>query len=302
MNGFNDEGEKGMRKNIGLFLAAFCISGMLVACGGTENAAETIREESVVSTAEGLGMIEYETAAETGVKATGLLETAAAESPDADQEAMRKAYISILEDLYFRHSFPPPIGSDNGFFDGNDISDNEFAVYDIDQDGKDELIIVYTTTYNGGMTEIIYEFDAETGNITEEFSEYPLVTFYDNGVVEALASHNHGMAGDKSTDEFWPYRFYQYDPESDTYQAAAQVDAWSIGFAEKDWEGNPFPTEIDADGDGMVYYVMPGDQYERNEPMDGGDYQRWRDSYVGEAREIELPLVRLTEENIYGLK
>lgn len=308
-------------------LAGLCIAAMLNACGRAENTAETSGEESAVSmeeseaagesentaesetaresedtaesetAAEGEAMAESEAAAESETAGES---DAMAEGRDADREAVRNAYISALEDLYFLHSFPPPIGSDNGFFDGDDISDNKFAVYDIDQDGRDELIIEYVTTYNAGMTEIVYEFDVETGKMREEFSEYPPVTFYDNGIVEALYSHNHGMAGDKSVDEFWPYQFYRYDPESDTYEAVAKVDAWSVGFAEKDGEGNPFPAEIDEDGDGMVYYATPSGRY--GLPMDGREYQSWRESYIGKAEIIRLPLVHLTEENIHGLK
>lgn len=61
---------------------------------------------------------------------------------------------------------------------------------------KEELIIVWTTTCLGNNLIIIYDFDSVTGNVGTELREFILCTFYDNGIVEANLSHNHGLSFD----------------------------------------------------------------------------------------------------------
>ena len=145
---------------------------------------------------------------------------------------------------------------------------------------------------------MIYGFDSASGTVREELRAYPSLIYYDNGIVEEQMSHNHGMAPEG---DFWPYILYQYNEETDCYDVIASVDAWSRSYREEDYDGNPFPEEVDADGDGIVYYVMEGGAYALENPVDGPEYQRWRDSYVRDKRQIEVPYVSLTPDNVYGL-
>ena len=214
--------------------------------------------------------------------------------------AMYEAYVKVLEDIYFDQKFPD--GTEHDLQPASaDISDNMFAVYDIDADGREELIVFYTTTYTAGMVEIIYDYDSGTGDVREEFLAYPMRTYYDNGIVEVEASHNQGLASDGGADgNFWPYSLYRYDPETDAYVSLASVDAWSRGFREEDYDGNPFPQEVDADGDGVVYYVAT-EGNEPEAPMDGAEYDQWRDSCLKGAEPIQVPYVNLTTDNIYAI-
>ncbi len=204
------------------------------------------------------------------------------------------AYQSVLLDVYHNQTFP--CGRDLGY-DGFPMSDNRFALEDIDQDGKVELILFYTTTYVGGHAEIIYDYDAATGSVREQLVEYPGVTHFDNGILKADWSHNQGLAG-----RVWPYTLYQYNPESDVYEAIAMVDAWDKSLADKDYEGNAFPDEADKDGDLLVYYIMDADTYELKNPVDLAEYEKWFESYRGDAEVIRLSYMELTEENISKLK
>lgn len=216
-----------------------------------------------------------------------------------EEKAMYEAYITVLEDVYFDGKFPGDTEYGNPP-EGYDVADNQFAVYDIDFDGREELLISYTSTYSAGMVAMVYDYDSGTGNVREELLAYPYLNFYDNGVVEELASHNHGMASDGGPDgDFWPYSLRRYDAETDAYVPVGMVDAWSRGFREEDYDGNPFPEDADADGDGMVYYVMEGD-YALADPMDGAEYGQWRDQYLKGARQIQIPYVNLTTDNIYA--
>lgn len=210
---------------------------------------------------------------------------------NGDETSGRKAFAVILENIYTNHIFPD--GKDYGYDDFSDISSNTFAVYDIDGDGKEELLINYTTTSMAGMVAAIYDYDSESDTVTEEFLEFPALKFYDNGIIEAEMSHNQGLAGD-----FWPYRLYQYSRDTDTYIQVGIVDAWDKSLSETDFEGNPFPAEIDSDGDGIVYYIMTDGTYELNTPLDEEEYNQWRDSYVGESAPVEVPFKNLTRDNI----
>lgn len=260
-----------------------------------ETKEEAVFLEAAVNTAETEDAAGKENAAETedaaGIEDENGMET--------DREAMVSAYISVLEDICFDHTFPSPVGSDLGFDEMLDPAYNKYAVYDIDQDGKDELIILYTTACNAGMRAFVYAFDADTGAVREEFSEYPSVTYYDNGIIEAEWSHNHGKAADR--EDFWPYTLYRYDPETDAYVMEAVVNAWSEEFVEKDSSGKPFPKEMDVDGDGMLYSIN-GEGFGRNGLMDGEAYRQWREDCLGRAKKVALPYASITEENIYDVK
>lgn len=208
-------------------------------------------------------------------------------------DPVNKAYYSVLERLYKTYTLPD--GTELGYNEISDLSENQFAIYDIDQDGREELIVIWTTTYTAGMAEIIYGFDYSSNGVTTELIDFPVQTFYDNGAVEVLLSHNHGLAG--NIDDFWPYTFYQYDKGTDTYLLAAGVDAWNRAYYELDYDGTPFPEELDADGDGILYRVTAGGH---EKLMDLEEYNKWRDSVIGGAKKMEIPFVKMTEESISG--
>ena len=152
----------------------------------------------------------------------------------------------------------------------------------------------YTTTCVAGNAEIIYDYDSATDTVREEWIEFPMVTYYENGVIRAGWSHNQGLAGDM----FWPYTLYQYNAEKDTYLQVAMVDAWDKALSDINYMGQKFPEETDVNGDGLVYYIMTGEEYELNDPVDLAEYEEWINSYIGNADRIEVPYQKLTEDNI----
>ena len=293
------------------YLAAV-LSGILLlsaaGCGGTQAQEETggtqaesaqsgtdaAQTEKTQDSGEQTEDIQGESA-QGAATADGELPAEAEEAISSLSEEARSAYHSVLYDIYFNHLFPDE--KSYGFLADADISENEFAICDVDQDGSQELLITYTTTDEAGKTEFIYDFVSALDTVREEFLEYPLLTFYDNGYIEAGWSQRQGLSGA----DFQPYTLYQYDSGSDTYVAAAQVDAWERSVSETDEEGNGFPEEIDAGGAGIVYYITP-DGEEPGEPVDQAEYEAWTASWRGEAREMEIPWMKLTEENINMLK
>lgn len=214
------------------------------------------------------------------------------EESDASQtDSIKTEYYSVVEQLYRTYTLP------DGTNLGNDgiypLSNNKFAINDIDQDGKEELLIVWTTTCLANNVIIVYDFDSISGKVRAELREFPSCTFYDNGVVEVNLSHNHGLSCE--VDDFWPYTFYQYDQNTDVYAMIAEVDAWEKTYFEKDYNGKPFPDDSDVDGDGIVYKITIGDD---ETFLDLKEYKEWRDSFIGEVKEMKIPFVEMTEDSI----
>lgn len=211
------------------------------------------------------------------------------ETPAQDEENIhaRAAYGTILKNLLENHVFPD--GSSDGFeTEYGKMEENQFAVYDVDGDGKDELILLYTTTIVAGERGLVFGWDEGAGELKTQLEEFPLLTFYDNGILTAGWSHNQGKGG-----SFWPYFLYEYDSETDQYSKVGSVDAWdeSLGL-----EG--YPKEIDTSGAGFVYYISMGDTIIWDSPVDETEYHAWLDKYIKDASELPISYLPLTEENI----
>jgi hypothetical protein len=283
--------EEDMKKVLCKWAALCLAAAMLVGCGsdGTGNGLEDMG----VSLTDGPG------GNADGQESGGQDSSQAPAEDGSGSAAMYEAYVKVLEDIYFDQIFPD--GEEYGYQPGEnyDITANSFAVFDIDFDGEDELIVTYSTTYMAGMRELIYAYDSVSKSVRKEISCFPSMIYYDNGVVREDASHNHGMASDR---DFWPYSLYQYDREKDAYVLTAGVDAWSRSWQEEDYEGNPFPEEVDKDGDGLVYYTIAGESNERSGFMDQETYDQWLDSVLEGAGEVKVPYVKLTTDNIYAIE
>ena len=172
------------------------------------------------------------------------------------------------------------------------VSGNSFAIFDVDKDGEEELIIKWEAD-NVSMvssSESIYCFKDNSINYVS--SGFPGLKYYDNGVVIHNWSHNQGKG-----DVIWPYTLYKYDADSDTYKVEGSVEAWS-----KKRSPENFPDDIDKDGDGHVYdFISDGEFYSRENLVDGAEYEKWYASYMNGAEELNIPFQPLTEENIEAL-
>ena len=166
-----------------------------------------------------------------------------------------------MENIYQNHILPD--GSELRDDISGEMSGNNFAVYDVDHDGREELVFCYTATSMASMTAKIYDYDEASGELYEELSQFPMLTFYDNATIGAGISHNQGYAG-----EFWPYTFYTYDAANDSYRAEYFVDAWDKSLSDVNYNGEAFPDDADKDGDGIVYYLEAPDGSETGEPLD----------------------------------
>lgn len=212
---------------------------------------------------------------------------------DFDSSGLPAAYAAAMEQYCRDGTFP------DGQAGGEIPSRIAYAVCDVDGDGQDELILQNTDTYVAGMTERVFAYDGSTETFREEFSAFPALSYYDNGVIQADWSHNQGRAGDK----LWPYDLYRYQPEEDRYEPLGSVDAWdrSLG-GHMDAFGGDFPEETDADGDGYLYFLLPANwqgEYTRGSLVDGPDYENWRNHYLSEARILEIPYQAVEVETVF---
>ena len=184
--------------------------------------------------------------------------------------------------------------------EGLDYSYDQFALSDVDGDGREELILCHTLSYTAGHQGMVLDWEEATGTLYLQFSEYPLLTFYDNGAITAGASHNQGLGG-----RFWPYTLYTYDAASDSYRRVGLVDAWDRQLSEEEsavWAGvPPFPEELDTSGTGFLYYIMENGSYHQDPPVDASVYEAWLAQYLGGASELPLTYYSLTQETIQAV-
>ena len=294
--------EKGssLKQGIVLLCAA---SILLVGCNGKETGLEQLNIEPIEQTGGESGNMFVEGTETPELEGTGVPDSADTENADeAATENAQTLYVAQARHYYggilsqITAAWQLPDGEldtsslENGF---GQMSDNRFAVADIDGDGREELIVCYDNASMAGMMEIIYDYDPALGELKREFTEWPRLTYYDNGIIKAEASHNHTHG------EFWPFALYQYETESDSYKQIAYVHTWDKEISDV-YEGQPFPEELDTDGDGTLFNISEGaessyeyEDYKYNQI----DFEKWYDGMMDGAQEITVPYQPLEYES-----
>ena len=206
------------------------------------------------------------------------------EGIELDDPARKAAYISALERLIYQKITP----HGEKWIYGT----QEFAIFDIDRDGEKELIIRQDQLAMASMRVTVYDYDEKQKGLKIEYSGFPSHTFYENGVIVTMASHNHGPAN--TSEDFWPYSVHRYNEKLDLYEEIAYVECWLKEPDHATYEGMTFPHEADLDRDGMVYYIMSG-EYALENPVDNAAYNVWREATVGDAPEITFSYKRLPD-------
>ena len=201
----------------------------------------------------------------------------------------RKAYAATLRNLLYSNILP----------DGKQAempagSSSQFAVADVDADGKEELVLLYDSGVTANSAGYIIGYDAETGNIYIQLEEFPFFVFLENGNLKALSSHN------QTYGEMWPYKLYQYLPESDSYKLAGYAHAEDKATFEANGVPERYPAKVDISNAGTVYYV--GTDTWGTVPIDEADYLEWLKANHGDATELEIEYLPLTEESILTIE
>lgn len=219
-----------------------------------------------------------------------------------EKTARELAYGKALWEAYLTGTLPD--GSSLDYQGEEEAAKNSFAVADVDRDGEQELLLIWDNGIMAGRAEYVFGYDEARDRLYEKLVEWPLIRFYDNGFAVADWSHNQGPSA--PWDVFWPYNVYRYDTEKDGYLPYATVTSWDSSI--RDTPPDPpfyseghFPQDLDQDGDGILYYIFPGqwDGYYSDDCLvDGGGLAEWENACLGGASREDIAVQSLTEENI----
>lgn len=227
---------------------------------------------------------------ENGIREDDMSAPASEAVTDGRDEAAYAAYQFALQQIAFEHIYPD--GTDTGF-DGVSgfIEDNHFALYDVNGDGAEELIVQFVTAPMAGNVEKVYAYDEEDGSLQELLCVFPAMNYYTGGLVREDWSHGSELAGDG----YWPYNLYRYDAETGRYELTAEVNMWSSSADTVDYKGDPYPEDIDVEGAGTVFIVTRNGT---TETMSKSAYETWLSGMMGDAVKSDIPYQALSEENI----
>ena len=303
-------------KHTHLLLLAMALVLSLTACGGSQTAtpAEPETPPSVAAIDDAVAAIqeEAEQMAQTLESITPknpskILPKESGEDPEIfpssyalEADSPTEAYSRVLW-YVFQYGLLPGETSWPTYTYSERAPGDSFAVYDIDNDGREELLFCWPQDIMASIKTYVWEYQNDV--LYEELVAFPEgLIFYDNGVVHEDWSHNQGWAGKN----FWPYALHTYDPKTDTYISIGSVDAWDINRLT-----DVFPTDKDQDGDGMLYFLLITDEdwnmrYGKGASpveaaVDGPVYEAWRDSILQDGQPVEVPWLSLTRENISTL-
>lgn len=231
-------------------------------------------------------------------------EEEAAPEPSEEEKADMKAradkrkseYIKVLREIYDNAATPEgdPLDVDTSFYEREG---NQFAICDIDGDGEEELIFRFLTGPTAAMFERVYHYNTYSNELVRKLNVSPYNDYYTQGLVQVRASHNQTFS------TFWPYSLHKFVEAAGEYVLLGFVSAWDKEISETDYEGNPFPDDVDEDGNGRIYYL-----YEREAvltesedevgPIDDEAFNTWLEENMGEAEPVKLEYFALTKYNI----
>lgn len=209
-------------------------------------------------------------------------------------------YLEVLEQI--RTEGQDPNGMAYSIEASRNFENNCFAISDVDNDGKQELLFNFNESFTAGMWEVVYAYDEETDTLREELTCWVSTAYYGNGVVKVEMSHNHGK--DPYGRGVWPYMVYMYDVEEDSYQLRYTVDSWDGQLYGEEFPGE-FPVELDVDGDQLLYCItaentdtVKNEDTVGNEDgmiLDGEEYDAWAEGLMPEWYRINVVYHRMEE-------
>ena len=122
-------------------------------------------------------------------------------------------FLSVLEKIYDEHMLPDGTVLYN-LDNEEQLAENRFAIFDIDSDGKDELIFSYTSGAMADVRDFIFDYNqnAQEVMLEAEFSPSPATMYYNDGIVYEKGLHNQG------NEEPWPFSLYKYNSVIDKYE------------------------------------------------------------------------------------
>ncbi len=282
------------KKSLVILSASFC----LCACGTEEvenlNSVKETESDVVETVAETTESMETES--EESVEEV----VATVDDSLSLEERSRKAYQDLLMAVIETGGFPEELVNEGDvFLFEEDADDTSFAIIDVDQDGKEELIVSMVSSNTSNICAWVFGYDEEKNVVFLEVSEGGTIAVYENGGIRFDFTHNQGVAG-----SFWPYMLYQYDAKTDTYQYMGYVDAFDRVFVESGESSfiDVFPEEVDEDQNGFVYYIEAPGYGGYDNPCDDDVYEAWQDQATDGSKEVTLDLIDVNEENVSAIR
>ena len=218
----------------------------------------------------------------------------AAALPGGDPQA-RSYYASLLEDVLTGQPLPDALYdfSAESPASPSRYIENRFGVYDVDGDGREELLLSLYTTIVAGQGTYVLDYRADTDTLLlqspDRLGLEPI--FYENGTALSPWSHNQGFGG-----RFWPYDVYHYDAQTDRYTFGGSADAWDREISDQNADFPAFPEELDVSGSGFLYYLDGDDT-----PVDEAVYLQWLEGHTEGSEPLPVQWFTLTEQNIARL-
>lgn len=163
-----------------------------------------------------------------------------------------------------------------------------FGIADINEDGVDELIVDFIDGEMSSMHMRVWRYDGASGKAIELATLDEGCEFYSNNIVKSYATLNHSMG-----ETIWPYTLYKWNQSQNSY-----VEFASAYCEDKAWTEDIFPSDKDADGDGVIYYLT----------IDGNEsactkkeYNAFVQKYISNEDKIDIVWHNITVNNISEL-
>ena len=206
-------------------------------------------------------------------------------------EAYRQALDRFLEENIFPDGEIAGGGtsdpnSERDWYEANGMeydTSAQFAVGDIDLDGKDELSIFWDGYYMYTIGTRVFSYDDDNNNFIFKSN---LGEMYSNGInIEHGLHLNYG--GDMAT-------IRKINSQTGTMEELGEyaeilMENWSLYS-----QNTSYPEEIDTNGEGRVYQISCG-EYDGIYSVE--DFKKFKKELIGDAKKIKMEFYDLTEEN-----
>lgn len=174
-----------------------------------------------------------------------------------------------------------------------DIEGCDFTIYDLNQDGMDELIITLTNTVDGARSTDVWTYHGETDQVEEMDGFKRYWQYFSNGVIKDSSSHNQKVFGSA----LWPYTLKRYNKFTKKLEAFA-----SAYCVDKEWgsASGEYKESLDSDGDGVLYYFeLNGTTHG---PLTREEYLSYANQFIPEELSVDFKWTAITNENIANVK
>ncbi len=210
----------------------------------------------------------------------------------------RKAYQNVLNTLYDENKFETdgetitPFFYDNEFKSGElDFSENRFAMADIDNDGKNELIFEANTAMSNYTGTYILKYDERTKEI-RNMVQFFKPAFYSNAIIKA--------AHYKIPDIEDGFTYGKYDAKEDSWSKYVVIKHLSENNSTA--FGEEFSEEEDKNGNGIIYdiSILTEEGEKREKWLDDDEFKAWEEKTF-DSTELKIDYKVFTKENINEL-